>query len=102
MDIAGAWSYSPITGVSPSLILSKLPRIAGGDIILIPAPYGKAPILQDKFIRIAKGLQFPLQNIKPSMPMPAGGITAGHVDKVVKDLGYDIMIGSGGGKLIFN
>nr|MDO8098133.1 RuBisCO large subunit C-terminal-like domain-containing protein [Candidatus Njordarchaeota archaeon] len=29
--------------------------------------------------------------------MPSGGITVGHVDKVCRDLGYDIMIGSGGG-----
>jgi 2,3-diketo-5-methylthiopentyl-1-phosphate enolase len=92
MDIAGAWSYSPITGVSPSLIMSKLPRIAGSDITLVPAPYGKAPLLDDKFLMMAKRLQFPLQNIKPSMPMPSGGITAGHVEKTIRMLGLDIMI----------
>jgi 2,3-diketo-5-methylthiopentyl-1-phosphate enolase len=72
--------------------MSKLPRIAGADVILVPAPYGKAPLLEDKFLMMAKRLQFPLQNIKPSMPMPSGGITAGHVEKTVKMLGLDIMI----------
>jgi 2,3-diketo-5-methylthiopentyl-1-phosphate enolase len=102
MDIAGALSYSPITGVSPALIMSKLPRICGADIVLVPAPYGKAPLLEDKFLMMAKRLQFPLQNIKPTMPMPSGGITAGHVQKTMDMLGRDIMIGSGGGKLIYN
>jgi ribulose 1,5-bisphosphate carboxylase large subunit-like protein len=36
------------------------------------------------------------------MPMLSGGITAGHVEKTMKMLGTEIMIGSGGGKLIYN
>lgn len=82
--------------------MSKLPRICGTDIALVPAPYGKAPLLEDKFLMMAKRLQFPLQHIKPTMPMPSGGITACHVEKTMKMLGNNIMIGSGGGKSIFN
>jgi 2,3-diketo-5-methylthiopentyl-1-phosphate enolase len=89
-------------GVSPALIMSKLPRIAGCDLALVPAPYGKAPLLEDKFLMMAKRLQFPLQHIKPTMPMPSGGITAGHVEKTMSMLGRDIMIGSGGGKPFHN
>ena len=36
-------------------------------------------------------------HIKATMPMPSGGITASLVEKCMKDLGPNIMIGSGGG-----
>jgi ribulose 1,5-bisphosphate carboxylase large subunit-like protein len=51
---------------------------------------------------MSKRLQFPLQHIKPSMPMPSGGITAGHVEKTMKMFWTNIMTGSSGGKLVFN
>ncbi|MEJ5187179.1 MAG: RuBisCO large subunit C-terminal-like domain-containing protein, partial [Candidatus Geothermincolales bacterium] len=35
--------------------------------------------------------------IKPTMPMPSGGITPQVVPVCVADIGWDIMIGSGGG-----
>jgi 2,3-diketo-5-methylthiopentyl-1-phosphate enolase len=36
-------------------------------------------------------------HIKRTLPMPSGGITPAHVEKVVNDLGPNVMIGSGGG-----
>jgi len=37
-----------------------------------------------------------MHNIKPTLPMPSGGITQLHVPQLVKDLGTDIAIGAGG------
>jgi len=97
MDIAGALSYSPISGLSTQLVIGKLPRLSGIDIEVFPAPYGKAPLLKQRYIEMARAMNYPLQHIKPTMPMPSGGITPGHVPMVVEDLGLDIMIGTGGG-----
>jgi 2,3-diketo-5-methylthiopentyl-1-phosphate enolase len=97
MDVAGAYYMSPYHGVSSHLILGKLPRLAGADIVVFPAPYGKAPVIKDKFINVARNLSFPLYDIKPTFPMASGGITPSMVPKVMKDLGNDIVIGSGGG-----
>ena len=97
MDVAGALYASEWHGISSHLVLGKLPRLAGADIVVFPAPYGKAPVLADKFQRVAQNLTFPLYNLKPSFPMPSGGITPKMVPNVVKDLGPDIVIGSGGG-----
>jgi len=74
MDTAGAYYMSPYHGISSHLILGKLPRLAGADVVVFPAPYGR-----------------------PAFPMPSGGITPSMVPKVMKDLGNDIVIGSGGG-----
>ncbi|NWF94757.1 MAG: ribulose 1,5-bisphosphate carboxylase [Candidatus Thorarchaeota archaeon] len=96
MDITGAMSYSPITGVATNLVIGKLPRICGSDITVLPAPYGKAPILKERFLSIAHDMVMPLHNIEQSAPMPSGGISPGMVEEVVDDLGPDIVIGSGG------
>lgn len=97
MDVAGALYASEWHGISSHLVLGKLPRLAGADIVVFPAPYGKAPVLAEKFQRVAQNLTFPLYNLRPSFPMPSGGITPKMVPSVMKDLGPDIVIGSGGG-----
>src|SRR4030043_2310675 len=97
MDVAGALYMSPYYGLRSHLVLGKLPRLAGADVVVIPAPYGKAPVIPDRFQTVARNLSFPLYNLKPTFPMPSGGITPTMVPQVIKDLGTDIVIGSGGG-----
>ncbi len=96
MDIMGAMSYSPITGIGTNIVIGKLPRICGSDITVFPAPYGKAPILKERYLGMAHDMVMPLHNIDQSWPMPSGGISQGMVEEVVDDLGTDIVIGSGG------
>ena len=97
MDVAGALYMSPLHGLSSHLVLGKLPRLAGADIVVIPAPYGKAPVIDYKFRNVARNLAFPLYQLKPTFPMASGGITPSMVPQVMTDLGHDIVIGSGGG-----
>ena len=97
MDVAGALYMSPYHGLSSHLVLGKLPRLAGADVVVIPAPYGKAPVIDYKFKNTARNLSFPLYNLKPTLPMASGGITPSMVPQVMAALGNDIVIGSGGG-----
>ncbi|MBN2157552.1 MAG: ribulose 1,5-bisphosphate carboxylase [Candidatus Lokiarchaeota archaeon] len=97
MDFAGTWYQDPWSGVASNLTLGKIPRLCGADSIVLPAPYGKAIVVDERFFMNIKELTYPLQNIKPTMPMPSGGITAGMIEKTIKDCGKDVMIGSGGG-----
>lgn len=97
MDVAGALYASEWHGITSHLVMGKLPRLAGADIVVFPAPYGKAPVLPERFQAVARNLTFPLYQIKPSFPMPSGGITPKMVPVVMRDLGSDIVIGSGGG-----
>lgn len=97
MDVAGALYESEYHGLSSHLVLGKLPRLAGADVVVFPAPYGKASVLPEKFQRVAQNLSFPMYNMKPAWPMASGGITPQAVPAVIKDLGPDIVIGSGGG-----
>jgi 2,3-diketo-5-methylthiopentyl-1-phosphate enolase len=97
MDVAGALYASEWHGISSHLVLGKLPRLAGADICVFPAPYGKAPVLPEKFKVAARSMSFPLYHLRPTFPMPSGGITPKMVPNVMGDLGPDIVIGSGGG-----
>ncbi len=97
MDVAGALYMSQYHGMSSHLVLGKLPRMAGADIVVIPAPYGKAQVIVEKFDLMARNLTYPLYNLKPTWPMASGGITPAMVPNVMHELGNDIVIGSGGG-----
>ncbi|MCK5239070.1 MAG: ribulose 1,5-bisphosphate carboxylase [Candidatus Thorarchaeota archaeon] len=97
MDVAGAISYSPNIGISTNIVIGKLPRICGSDITVFPAPYGKAPMLRERFFQMAHNMIMPLHHIEQTAPMPSGGISQGHVEEVIEDLGPDIVIGTGAG-----
>ena len=97
MDCAGAIYEDAETGVSSHLVLAKLPRLAGADILVYPAPYGKQPFfIKQKYLKTGRTMLFPMHTIKPTLPMPSGGITQLHVPQLVSDLGTDIAIGAGG------
>lgn len=97
MDFGGTYFGGIWTGMTSMLTFAKLPRICGADTVVIPAPYGKAEILDEKYEQNLKALRFPFQHLKPTLPMPSGGITPGMVEKCIKEAGNDILIGSGGG-----
>ncbi len=97
MDVTGAMSYSPDIGIGTNLVIGKLPRICGSDITVFPAPYGKAPMLKERFLNMAHNMIMPFHHIEQTAPMPSGGISPGHVEEVIDDLGTDIVIGTGAG-----
>lgn len=98
MDCAGAYYMSPYHGVASSIILGKLPRLAGADTVVVPfALGGKAPYLPERFRQVVQTLTYPFGKLKPMMPMPSGGITPVNVPDIVGALGSECMIGSGGG-----
>jgi 2,3-diketo-5-methylthiopentyl-1-phosphate enolase len=96
MDFAGTMYESHYSGVASPIVLGKLPRLAGADIIVFPAPYGKAPYLPERYIQTAKTMVYPFHDIPPVFPMPSGGIAQPMVEDVIRDLGCDCVIGAGG------
>lgn len=93
-----AMSYvSPVAGISSVLVMGKLARLAGADMIIYPAPYGKVPTFtKEKYLRIAKYLRAPMGHIKETLPCPSGGNTQLEVPKLINDLGIDVGIAAGG------
>lgn len=98
MDCAGAFYMAPEHGVSSWIMLGKIPRLCGADFLVVPfALGGKAPYLPERFRQTVMCLTYPFGDLKPTMPMPSGGITPVNVQDIVRELGNEVMIGSGGG-----
>ena len=96
LDFAGVMYESPYSGMSSHLVLGKLPRIAGADMVVYPSPYGKFEFMREKYLKIALTLKLPLHDIKPVFPMPGGGIHPGVVPRLTEELGYDFIVAAGG------
>jgi 2,3-diketo-5-methylthiopentyl-1-phosphate enolase len=98
MDVAGAFFMSPYQGISSPIIFGKIARLCGADSIVLPFSMGgKAMYMHERFMATTRNLIYPMGNLKPTMPMPSGGITPNNVQDIVNALGMDVMIGSGGG-----
>jgi ribulose 1,5-bisphosphate carboxylase large subunit-like protein len=93
---ADAITGSPRGGVAAHLMLGTLPRLAGADLIVYPAPYGSLRIESAVYRHVARTLTGPLDGIAPALPVPGGGLHAGMVPRLVADLGHDFAVGAGG------
>ncbi|MCR8849146.1 2,3-diketo-5-methylthiopentyl-1-phosphate enolase [Rossellomorea sp. SC111] len=94
---AGAAAASPAYGVSYSLWLGKLLRMAGADFSLFPSPYGSVALEKSKVLSINRELTKGDAHFKKTLPVPSAGIHPALVPLLVKDFGTDCVINAGGG-----
>jgi 2,3-diketo-5-methylthiopentyl-1-phosphate enolase len=92
---AGAMSNSPFSGVSSHLIHGKFIRMAGADLAVYPSPFGKLGSTPDKSVRIATAMRAPFHHLRPTAPLPGGGMHAGLMWDTINQLGEDWVIGVG-------
>jgi len=93
---AGSITESPFTGISTPILLGKLSRIAGADMCLFSSPYSTYPFLYRRYKQIADVQRLPLYKMLPTMPVIGGGIHPNSAEKVVCDLGMEVVLASGG------
>jgi 2,3-diketo-5-methylthiopentyl-1-phosphate enolase len=96
LDFAGTMYESPYSGISSHLILGKLARLAGADMVVYPSPFGKFPFLKERYLQIGHHLLGKWLHIKPSFPMPGGGVMPAVVPAIIQGLGKDCILGAGG------
>ena len=66
--MAGALYPSPHYGISPALLLGKLMRLAGADLVLFPSPYGSVVMPKEENLQIKAALLDPSLPIRASFP----------------------------------
>jgi 2,3-diketo-5-methylthiopentyl-1-phosphate enolase len=96
LAFAGAMYTAPRAGVSSHLILGKLPRLAGADLMVYPSPYGSLLFARSKHLRLAGALTAPFHGIRSTVPTPGGGMHAGTATLLLEDLGIDHALAAGG------
>jgi 2,3-diketo-5-methylthiopentyl-1-phosphate enolase len=94
--VSGALTSSSHYGLSHSLLLGKLLRLAGADLSLFPSPYGTVALEKSSAISIAEELT-KKDTVKTSFPVPSAGIHPGLVPLLIRDFGIDSVINAGGG-----
>lgn len=95
--LAGAIYPSAHYGMSPAVLLGKLNRLAGADLVLFPSPYGSVVMPKEQNLAIDAALKQPFHHLKQSMPVPSAGIHPGIVPLIMKDFGQDVVVNAGGG-----
>ncbi|OZB94914.1 2,3-diketo-5-methylthiopentyl-1-phosphate enolase [Paenibacillus sp. XY044] len=95
--LAGAYYPSQHYGISASVLLGQLMRLAGADLVLFPSPYGSVTMPKAENMAIQAELISPELPMKPSMPVPSAGIHPGLVPLILRDFGTDVVVNAGGG-----
>jgi 2,3-diketo-5-methylthiopentyl-1-phosphate enolase len=95
--LTGAVGSSALYGISYSVLLGKLLRYAGADLVLFPSPYGSVALKRSEALRIAEALTTESIGLKKSFPVPSAGIHPGLVPVLYRDFGKDCVINAGGG-----
>lgn len=95
--MAGAMYPSPHYGISASLLLGKLMRLAGADLVLFPSPYGSVVMPKEENLAVKDALLKPMHALRTSFPVPSAGIHPGLVPLILKDFGTDVVVNAGGG-----
>jgi len=109
--LAGALYPSQHHGIAASVLLGKLMRIAGADLVLFPSPYGSVVMPREENMAIKdvllttelaetylhQPLNTDSQIIRTSFPVPSAGIHPGLVPLILRDFGNDVVVNTGGG-----
>ncbi|GLI08403.1 2,3-diketo-5-methylthiopentyl-1-phosphate enolase [Paenibacillus tyrfis] len=114
-SLAGALYPSPYHGIAANVLLGKLMRLAGADLVLFPSPYGSVVMPKEENMAIKEALltteradyiyggdgaptsangQVPLA---ASFPVPSAGIHPGLVPLILRDFGGEVVVNAGGG-----
>ncbi|WP_414054735.1 2,3-diketo-5-methylthiopentyl-1-phosphate enolase [Macrococcus equi] len=95
-SLSGALCGSSDYGISYSLLLSKLTRLAGADLILFPVPYGSIELTEsDARSIVTHALEE--STVIRAFPVPSAGVHPGLVKRIIHDFGEEIVINAGGG-----
>jgi len=95
--LAGAIYPSSYHGISASLLLGKLMRLAGADLVLFPSPYGSVVMPIEENLAIKEALLASDSRQATSFPVPSAGIHPGLVPLILRDFGNDVVVNAGGG-----
>lgn len=93
---SGMYCEGLVNGLSSHLLIGKLSRICGADLVMINTPYGGYPLTHTEYLKTVQMLTLPFYSLKASMPICGGGVHPGMVPHFIKELGTDIILAAGG------
>jgi len=92
-------SFAGAARIAPPLHFGKLFRLLGADAIVFPNHGGRFGYSPDTCRAIAQTALEPRNDLRPCVPVPAGGMSRERVPEMLDFYGSDIMLLIGGGLL---
>ena len=99
MPILAHPAFGGATRIAPPLLVGKLFRLFGADATIFPNHGGRFSYSRATCLAIAAAAREPWDEMKPILPVPAGGMTVDRVPEMVAGYGRDTMLLIGGGLL---
>jgi 2,3-diketo-5-methylthiopentyl-1-phosphate enolase len=96
VDFSGAYFGSPYNGITSPLLMGKLVRMIGADMQIFCTPYGKFPVVHNKYIQQVNYSRNELFGLRKLLPCLSGGTTQPIIPQTMKELGNDICMAAGG------
>src|SRR5207249_4939224 len=94
-SLAGAF-FGADHGIAPPVLLGDLFRVAGSDAVIYPNVEGRFTLSEATCDAINARLRAPLGSVRPSFPVPAGGIDVARVPHWLDRYGADTIFLVGG------
>jgi ribulose-bisphosphate carboxylase large chain len=85
--------------IAPALLLGKLFRLLGADAVVFPNHGGRFGYSPDTCRELARAALEPRDRLRPTLPVPAGGMTTDRVGEMLDFYGTDVMLLIGGALL---
>jgi 2,3-diketo-5-methylthiopentyl-1-phosphate enolase len=83
-------------GIAAPLLLGKLMRLAGADLVLFPSPYGSVVMPREENLAIDAALKAAGRH-RTSFSVPSAGIHPGLTPAIIRDFGQEVVVNAGGG-----
>lgn len=93
----GNLTVSPQHGLTMGAIYGQLYRLAGADVSIFTTFGGRFPTTKADCQHLREMLTLEMGDIKPTLPMPGGGMTVERVPALLEFYGYDIIMLISGG-----
>jgi ribulose-bisphosphate carboxylase large chain len=93
-------SMAGASRIAPALLLGKLFRMLGADAVVFPNHGGRFGYSLETCRHVAQTARRDWAGLRPSVPVPAGGMTPERVPEMLDFYGADTMLLIGGGLLV--
>ncbi|HST02094.1 MAG TPA: RuBisCO large subunit C-terminal-like domain-containing protein [Usitatibacter sp.] len=92
-------AFAGASRIAPAVLLGTLLRLFGADAVIFPNHGGRFSYSRETCLDIARRAREPWENVRPCLPVPAGGMSVERVGEMVSGYGEDVMLLIGGGLL---
>jgi ribulose-bisphosphate carboxylase large chain len=92
-------AFAGATRIAPAFLVGRLFRLLGADATIFPNHGGRFSYSKATCLAIAAAAREPWEAVKPTLPVPAGGMSVERVPEMREAYGDDVMLLIGGGLL---